>query len=483
VLRRAGLTGNGYGEAFSEFSIRHRTGTWRDPLRRRLLALADVTTISLAIGVVAATGGFSLRAAFWTLLLLPLWLVLAKLHGLYDNDHQAFRHLTVYEIPRLLSWGATGVAGLAAFLSLVPPEPHVGALIQFWLLVVVLAPTLRAAMRALWRSWVPPEQTLIVGSGPLARAVTRKLQLFRDIHVEVVRVVDDGEVDAASTSVKRGDGWIAELLSGRAPEEHVERIVLATETVAEPLMAALVPFCRQRAIKLSVVPPTRGVFGTAVQLNHVADLPMIEYNTWNVSRSTMALKRVFDAVCSGFALIVLAPFFALVAIAIRLDSKGPVFFKQLRAGRNGRPFKMVKFRTMVADAESKLAELVDLDSLPTPMFKFSDDPRVTRVGRRLRRWSVDELPQLFNVLRGDMSLVGPRPEQIDLVERYGPEARVRLALKPGITGPMQVYGRGELSFDERLAVERAYIEDLSLRRDMHLLLLTISAVVRGDGAF
>jgi lipopolysaccharide/colanic/teichoic acid biosynthesis glycosyltransferase len=138
---------------------------------------------------------------------------------------------------------------------------------------------------------------------------------------------------------------------------------------------------------------------------------------------------------------------------------------------------------MVADAESQLADLVDFDALPSPMFKFSADPRVTRVGRHLRRWSVDELPQLINVFRGEMSLVGPRPEQIDLVERYGPEARVRLELKPGITGPMQVFGRGELSFDERLAVERAYIEDLSLRRDMHLLLLTISAVVRGDGAF
>jgi exopolysaccharide biosynthesis polyprenyl glycosylphosphotransferase len=355
-------------------------------------------------------------------------------------------------------------------------------LIQFWLLVVLIAPVSRAAMRAVWRSLIPPEQTLIVGSGPLARAVGRKLQLFRDIHVDVIGVIDD-EVAIGAARAAADGAWIERLVNEGSGGERVERIVLATETVEESAMAALVPFCRERAIKLSVVPQTRGVFGTAVQLNHVADLPMIEYNTWNVSRSTMALKRGFDVVCSALALILLAPVFALVALAIKLDSRGPVLFTQLRSGRAGRPFKMIKFRTMVADAESQLADLVDFDALPSPMFKFSADPRVTRVGRHLRRWSVDELPQLINVFRGEMSLVGPRPEQIDLVERYGPEARVRLELKPGITGPMQVFGRGELSFDERLAVERAYIEDLSLRRDMHLLLLTISAVVRGDGAF
>jgi lipopolysaccharide/colanic/teichoic acid biosynthesis glycosyltransferase len=130
-----------------------------------------------------------------------------------------------------------------------------------------------------------------------------------------------------------------------------------------------------------------------------------------------------------------------------------------------------------------LSEVVDLDALEHPTFKLRRDPRVTRIGRFLRRTSLDELPQFFNVLRGDMSLVGPRPEQVELVERYAPEHQFRLDVRPGLTGPMQVYGRGDLGFDERLAVEREYVENLSLRRDFRIMLLTLAAVVRGRGAY
>jgi lipopolysaccharide/colanic/teichoic acid biosynthesis glycosyltransferase len=160
-----------------------------------------------------------------------------------------------------------------------------------------------------------------------------------------------------------------------------------------------------------------------------------------------------------------------------------VLFTQLRAGIGGRPFRMLKFRTMVSDAELRLSEVVDLEALADPMFKLRNDPRITRLGRLLRRLSLDELPQLVNVLRGEMSLVGPRPEQLALVERYAAEHRFRLAVKPGLTGPMQVYGRGELRFDERLAVEREYVENMSLGRDLRILFLTVAAVFRGKGAF
>jgi lipopolysaccharide/colanic/teichoic acid biosynthesis glycosyltransferase len=159
-----------------------------------------------------------------------------------------------------------------------------------------------------------------------------------------------------------------------------------------------------------------------------------------------------------------------------------VFFRQLRAGQGGHPFRILKFRTMVADAERRLSSLLSFDELEQPMFKLEHDPRVTRVGRVLRRASLDELPQLWNVLRGDMSLVGPRPEQLELVQRYTPEHRFRLAVKPGVTGPMQVYGRGRLTFEERLAVEREYIENLSLGRDFRLLAMTFSAVASRKGA-
>jgi lipopolysaccharide/colanic/teichoic acid biosynthesis glycosyltransferase len=177
------------------------------------------------------------------------------------------------------------------------------------------------------------------------------------------------------------------------------------------------------------------------------------------------------------------PLFGIVALVIKLESEGPVFFAQRRSGLKGQAFLMVKFRTMVSNAESLLSEFVQLDKLPEPMFKFERDPRVTRVGGFLRRTSIDELPQLINVLRGEMSLVGPRPEQIELASRYQPEHRFRFEVKPGLTGPMQVFGRGRLTFEERLAVEREYVENMSISRDLRLIAMTLPAVVGGRGAY
>ena len=215
----------------------------------------------------------------------------------------------------------------------------------------------------------------------------------------------------------------------------------------------------------------------------VADLPLLDYNTWDISRTTIALKRMFDVVASLILLVLTLPLFLLAALATVLDSGLPVLFRQTRGGEGARPFQVLKFRTMVRDAEARLQEFVRLEELADPVFKLKADPRVTRVGRVLRRTSIDELPQLINVLRGDMSLVGPRPEQLDLVERYAPEHQFRVAVKPGMTGPMQVYGRGELTFDERLAVEREYVENLSLARDVRIILMTLPAVLGKRGAY
>jgi exopolysaccharide biosynthesis polyprenyl glycosylphosphotransferase len=292
--------------------------------------------------------------------------------------------------------------------------------------------------------------------------------LFDDIHVSVL---DDAEPELKEFAAR------ARIPAG------VDRVIVASHELDERSLAALVAACRSAHVKLTVVPPTRGAFGTAVELRHIADLPVIEYHTWDVSRSTLLLKRLLDLVVASVALVVLLPLFALIAAAVKLDSRGPVLFTQSRAGVDGRPFRMLKFRTMVADAEAILPTLVQLDRLEQPVFKLADDPRVTRAGRFLRRASLDELPQLVNVLLGQMSLVGPRPEQVEVVERYRPEHRFRLLVKPGLTGPMQVYGRGALGFDERLALEREYIENLSFGRDLRLLALTVRAVSGGTGAF
>jgi lipopolysaccharide/colanic/teichoic acid biosynthesis glycosyltransferase/glycosyltransferase involved in cell wall biosynthesis len=196
-----------------------------------------------------------------------------------------------------------------------------------------------------------------------------------------------------------------------------------------------------------------------------------------------AAKRMLDVAIALLTLPAVALPMLLIGIAIKLDSRGPVLFRQTRIGQKGQPFTIYKFRTMFHGAEHALPLLVNLDALPAPAFKLPGDPRVTCVGRFLRRWSLDELPQLFNVLRGEMSLVGPRPEEVALVARYSDDHRRRLAVKPGMTGPMQVNGRGDLRFEDRLRLELAYIERYSVRKDLDILLRTLPAVVRGEGAY
>lgn len=194
------------------------------------------------------------------------------------------------------------------------------------------------------------------------------------------------------------------------------------------------------------------------------------------------IKRGMDICGALLGLVVTAPLILVAAVAIKLDSPGPVFYVQTRIGEHGRRFRIVKLRSMQCNAEQRLAELVDLAALPEPVYKIRNDPRITRVGQLLRRSSLDEVPQFWNVLRGEMSLVGPRPEEERIVALYNDEQRKRLAVKPGITGPMQVNGRGDLTFAERLRLEMDYIENYSLRRDIEIILHTLPAVWAGRGA-
>jgi lipopolysaccharide/colanic/teichoic acid biosynthesis glycosyltransferase len=202
-----------------------------------------------------------------------------------------------------------------------------------------------------------------------------------------------------------------------------------------------------------------------------------------IHRTSAAIKRAIDIFGVLAGLVLGAPPMALAALLIKLDSKGPVLFVQERAGENGRPFRMYKLRTMVDNAEELLEQIIDIDTLDEPVFKLRDDPRVTRLGRVLRRWSIDELPQLFNVLRGEMSLVGPRPEETRIVQRYSQWHRMRLKAKPGITGPVQINGRGDMPLERRVELEVDYIEHWSLWSDFRILLKTIPVVLRGNGSY
>jgi exopolysaccharide biosynthesis polyprenyl glycosylphosphotransferase len=438
-----------------------------DALLHRMLAAADTLTIA-ATAVVVGVWGSGPGAAFLLVLSAPVWIVIGKLVGLYDRDHRTLRHLTVEELPWIFVWA---LGGTAVLTFLVAPFPGLdlssGDRLIVWGMTLVLGFLSRGTARAAWRRLTAPERILIVGEGPLAEAVTRKLELFPDIHATV---------SARISSCSALNDHLDDL-------ETADRVVVACAELSEDLLATLLPACRLRGVKLTVVPPTRGIFGTATHLGHVADLPLLDYNTWYVSPSTLALKRIFDVVVSTVGLVVTAPLFLVVGLAILVGGGRPVLFRQIRAGENGRAFRIFKFRTMVRDAEAMLPELVSIEELTDPMFKLRSDPRVTRLGRFLRKTSLDELPQLLNVLRGEMSIVGPRPEVLDLVERYTAEHEVRLRVKPGITGPWQVYGRSELTFDEVLAVEREYVENLSLGRDLRIVLMTLPAVFGRRGAY
>jgi len=423
---------------------------WRDARRRRLLALTDCCSAALALAVV-----LSPERAIWALAFLPVWVLVAKLAGLYDADHRAVRHLTVDEAPVIMAWAVIGAAVVALLVQLTPAAaPDLGELAVIALIAAASDLLLRVAARALWRASTPRERAMVVGRGGLAHALRRKLALFNDLHMDAIDPGDYG----------RG----------------IDRVVLAHERIDAREIAAISDLCHTHAAKLSLVSPLRGK-ATPHQISRLAELPVFEYVTSDVSRSTLMLKRMLDLIVGIPLAVVSVLLFPLIALAIWLEDRGSPLFVQRRAGLNGKPFSVFKFRTMYVGADRSLEDL--LDELPEPMFKFRRDSRVTRVGRVLRRLSLDELPQIWNLLRGDMSLVGPRPEQLELVERYSPEHRFRLAVKPGLTGPMQIHGRGELTFEERLAVELDYVENLSIGRDIRILALTPVSMIRGTGAF
>jgi exopolysaccharide biosynthesis polyprenyl glycosylphosphotransferase len=451
-------------------SVRPHNRFWRDSRRRRLLATADVIAAVAASASIAS----STTALIWALSLLPVWVVFAKLFGLYDRDQGLIRPLTLEELPAIAAWAAAGAVALGLLLPVTPAgDVPLAEVVRCWAVAAVCGAVLRAFSRWVWRRTTPRELTAVIGNGELATAVRRKVELFRDMHLHLVPPLG-----------------VPALAVGRQPEEELrglvrglDRVIVASERVDPEFIGQLAGVCRTEQAKLNVVSPLRGRAGAVPRLSEVADLPILEYDTRDPSRSTILIKRAFDLAFASLGLLVLAPLFPLVFAAIKLDSRGPAIFVQLRAGRLGVPFRMYKLRTMTVDAEQELGDLVSLDALAEPMFKLRGDPRVTRVGRFLRRFSLDELPQLVNVLRGQMSIVGPRPEQIEVVHRYRPEHRFRLDVKPGMTGPMQVYGRGDLTFSERLAVELDYVENPSLGRDLRILMQTIPAAMRGRGAY
>jgi exopolysaccharide biosynthesis polyprenyl glycosylphosphotransferase len=447
---------------------------------RRLLACGDWVALAGSLCVVTATTATTdVATLFWAVLFSPAWILVVKLHGLYDNDHRRIRHSTLDELPSLVSASVVGTLVLDGLLALSPVGPlSPASAIAVGLGALVGSFVLRGALRFLWHRLTGLAAGVVVGPAAAVDMVARRVSTHPETRLALVGYLSQG--DAAASELPRL-GSIADIAEV-AREYEIERVVVTEQEMSEPAAERLIEECKEAGLALTFLPQHYGLLGPGIELNRLAELPVLDFRFSDPSRSTEAMKRAMDVVVSATMLALLSPLLLAIAVAILLDSGRPVFFRQRRAGKDGEPFEMLKFRTMVVDAEERLGELVDLAKLEQPAFKIPDDPRVTRSGRWLRRYSLDELPQLLNVLRGEMSLVGPRPEEESVVALYDERQRGRLAIKPGVTGPMQVYGRSDLTFEERLAMERDYLDNLSLAGDLAILLRTPGAVLRGDSA-
>jgi len=267
-------------------------------------------------------------------------------------------------------------------------------------------------------------------------------------------------------------------LESEAPDD----VLVLEQGLSHRRLLEAIDLCERRGVRVRLVPPIYDLLVGPRDFSYLGNVAFIRVDERRYRRGAALAKRAVDVCVSGVGLLLSLPWLAALAVWIRRDSDGPVFFAQVRAGEGGRPFRLWKLRTMVSDAEARLADVVDVEALQEPVFKLDHDPRVTRVGRFLRRTSLDELPQLWNVLRGDMSLVGPRPEEVGMVERYDVWQRRRLKVKPGITGLQQVTCRGTPSLNERVRLDVYYIRKQSLLFDLVILFRTVWVVLHGRGA-
>jgi exopolysaccharide biosynthesis polyprenyl glycosylphosphotransferase len=453
----------------------------RGALLRRLLAMGDwAALIASLLVVTATTSSTDLADLFWAVLFSPSFILVVKLHGLYDHDHRRIRHSTLDELPSLVSASVLGTLVLDGLLAISPVGPlSPKSAIALGVGTLVGSFVLRGVLRWVWHRATPLAIGLVVGPPATVDTVARRVMTHPETRLHLVGYLSPATEEDSAELPRLGS--LADI-SEVARAEGIERVVVTEQQMSEPAAERLIEECKEAGLALTFLPQHYGLLGPGIELNRLAELPVLDFRFSDPPRSTQAMKRAMDLFVSAVVLVLISPLLLLASLAILIDTGRPVFFRQRRAGKDGDPFTMIKFRTMVADAEDRLSELIDLSKLDEPAFKIPDDPRVTRVGRLLRRSSIDELPQFINVLRGEMSLVGPRPEEEAVVALYDERQRGRLAIKPGLTGPMQVYGRGDLTFEERLAMERDYLDNLSLLTDLQILMRTPRAIVRGEGA-
>jgi len=440
----------------------------RESVHRRLLAAADVLCTSLALLFVLFVSG-SAQLAPVALAALPLVVLMFKVAGLYDRDPLRLVPSTLDEAPLLAQ-----LAGIYALgVTILQPVLLDGSLQPLQIAMLWLVGFFAIAGGRVLARWtagrcLPVERCLVIGEPQRAQRIREKLHTS-NAHAAVIAtlpLVGDEERVGSPEAVAR---LVQDL--------HVDRIIVVPTTTETRGVVELIRIAKAIGVRVSVLPRMLEVVGSTVQFEDVDGLTVLGVRPFGLSRSSRLLKRLFDVVATTIGLIAVGPVIAAIAVAVRMDSKGPVFFRQVRVGRDGRHFRIYKFRSMVIDAEQQKEALRSLNEVGDGMFKISRDPRVTRVGDLLRRTSLDELPQLFNVLLGEMSLVGPRPLVTDEDALVLGLDRSRLHLTPGMTGPWQILG-ARVPMNEMVGIDYLYVASWSLWLDLKLLLRTARHVLR-----
>jgi exopolysaccharide biosynthesis polyprenyl glycosylphosphotransferase len=452
-----------------------------DQLVRRSLLLADVLAFSFSIVAVSLASGRNIQVTWLGVFGLLALCVGAKVFGLYDRDESLLRKTTLDEAPKLFQVATLGAlcTWLAGGFVIAGATLSRSEALLLWALLSVSLVLARAGARAFALRAGPAERCLFVGDPAAAATIRNKFSDHHGVKAQLVAHLQPSEVADWST-----DAVSAPRLSeihGLATSMGVQRAIIASDCVDPDQMPDLICTLKAVGVKVSVLPRLLEVVGSSVEFDDLHGVTVMGVKRFSLTRSSTRVKRAFDLTATTIGLVCVAPLFALAALAIKLDSRGPVFFKQRRVGRHGEHFEVFKFRTMVDGADAMKEALRDKNEAKDGLFKIADDPRITRVGRILRKSSLDELPQLLNVMRGEMSLVGPRPLVVDEDQHVTGWYRSRLELTPGITGPWQILGPARVPLREMGAIDYLYVANWSLWGDFKVLLRTVRHVLERGG--
>ena len=452
----------------------------RDAVFRRLLVVADVVAIVTAFVLTVELSRRSLALTWAGIAAVPILVVCAKLTGLYDRDETLLRKTTLDEAPKLFQ-----LATLCALVAWLTGGLIVHGILDrhealfLWLALAGLLILARAGARLLALRISPVERCLFIGDEVSAETIRSKLTGHGGVNAKVVAHLDLDKVEPWSTD-SFSEPRLAEIRD-LAQTLDVHRAIIAPRSVDAGEMLNLVRTLKAVGVRVSVLPRLLEVVGSSVEFDDLHGVTVMGVRRFDLTRSSAAFKRAFDLFGASLGLLAISPLLVIFAVAVKLDSRGPVFFRQLRVGRHGQRFYMLKFRTMVVGADEMKDSLRHRNEAKEGLFKIAEDPRVTRVGRLLRKSALDELPQLLNVFRGEMSLVGPRPLVIEEDQRVEGWHRRRLELMPGMTGPWQILGPARVPLREMVAIDYLYVANWSLWTDVKILLRTVPHVIGRHG--